>query len=53
MSHSSSHTNRCALKALVITAPGINCDLELCEAFTLAGCDVTSELLTRLSRAPS
>ena len=41
------------MKALVITAPGINCDLELCEAFALAGCDVTSELLTRLSRDPA
>jgi phosphoribosylformylglycinamidine (FGAM) synthase-like amidotransferase family enzyme len=29
------------MKALVITAPGINCDLELCEAFELAGCEVT------------
>jgi phosphoribosylformylglycinamidine (FGAM) synthase-like amidotransferase family enzyme len=41
------------MKALVITAPGINCDLELCEAFDLAGCEVTSELLSRLSRDPS
>lgn len=41
------------MKALVITAPGINCDLELCEAFELAGCTVESELLTRLSRDPS
>lgn len=41
------------LKALVITAPGSNCDLELCEAFTLAGCEVQSELLVRLSRDPS
>ncbi len=41
------------LKALVITAPGINCDLELCEGFALAGCAVESELLSRLSRDPS
>ncbi|MFM1803895.1 MAG: Phosphoribosylformylglycinamidine synthase [Planctomycetota bacterium] len=41
------------MKALVITAPGINCDLELCEAFELAGCEVTSELLSRLSREPA
>lgn len=42
-----------SMKALVITAPGINCDLELCEAFALAGCEVESELLTRLSRDPA
>ena len=41
------------MKALVITAPGINCDGELCEAFALAGCSVESELLSRLARAPS
>jgi phosphoribosylformylglycinamidine synthase subunit PurQ / glutaminase len=42
-----------SLRALVITAPGINCDGELCEAFELAGCTVESELLTRLSREPA
>lgn len=41
------------MKALVITAPGINCDLELCEAFELAGCAVESELLARLARDPA
>ncbi len=41
------------LKALVITAPGINCDLELCEGFALAGCTVESDLLARLSRDPT
>ncbi|MFM7260134.1 MAG: phosphoribosylformylglycinamidine synthase subunit PurQ, partial [bacterium] len=41
------------MKALVITAPGINCDLELCEAFELAGCTVESDLLSRLARDPS
>ncbi len=40
------------MKALVITAPGINCDGELVEAFELAGCSVTSELLSRLARSP-
>lgn len=42
-----------SLRALVITAPGINCDGELCEAFELAGCAVDSELLSRLSRDPA
>ncbi|MSR41408.1 MAG: phosphoribosylformylglycinamidine synthase [Phycisphaerales bacterium] len=41
------------LRALVITAPGINCDLELCEGFALAGCTVESDLLARLSRDPT
>ncbi len=46
-------SNAARMKALVITAPGINCDLELCEGFALAGCDVESELLSRLARDPS
>ena len=35
---SSKGSMKAQMKALVITAPGINCDLELCEAFALAGC---------------
>ncbi|HMN97708.1 MAG TPA: phosphoribosylformylglycinamidine synthase subunit PurQ [Phycisphaerales bacterium] len=38
--------------ALVITAPGINCDLELAEAFALVGCEVERILLGRLTRQP-
>jgi phosphoribosylformylglycinamidine synthase len=38
--------------ALVITAPGINCDQELVEAFRLAGADVESILLKRLMAEP-
>lgn len=41
-----------ALRALVITAPGINCDLELCRAFELAGVSVDSIHLRRLARHP-
>ncbi len=41
------------LPALVITAPGINCDLELCRAFELAGATVESIHLQRLAREPS
>lgn len=39
--------------ALVITAPGINCDLELVEAFRLVGADVESILLKRLAAEPA
>lgn len=39
--------------ALVITAPGINCDLELVQAFREAGADVESILLKRLTQEPS
>lgn len=39
--------------ALVITAPGINCDLELAEAFRLAGADVERVLLKRLIAEPA
>lgn len=38
--------------ALVITAPGINCDQELVEAFRLAGAEVESILLKRLAAEP-
>src|ERR1043165_7349131 len=41
------------LNALVITAPGINCDLELCRAFERAGATVESVLLNRLAREPA
>ena len=39
-------------RALVITAPGINCDLELAQAFKSAGAEVESIPLARLSRQP-
>ena len=39
--------------ALVITAPGINCDIELANAFKLAGAHVESVPLIRLGREPS
>jgi len=38
--------------ALVITAPGINCDQELVEAFRLAGAEVETILLKRLAAEP-
>jgi len=40
-------------KALVITAPGINCDLELSRAFAAAGAEPESILLRALQRQPS
>ena len=42
-----------SVKALVITAPGINCDLELSQAFAAAGAEPESILLSRLIRNPS
>ena len=42
-----------SVKALVITAPGINCDLELSQAFAAAGAVPESILLSRLIRNPS
>ncbi len=42
-----------APKALIITAPGINCDLELAHAFSVAGAEPRSELLQTLAREPS
>lgn len=39
-------------KALVLTAAGINCDLELAEAFELAGAQVVTVHITRLAREP-
>jgi phosphoribosylformylglycinamidine synthase len=41
------------LAALVMTAPGINCDLELCRAFEAAGCAVETFHVHRLVREPS
>ncbi len=38
--------------ALVLTAPGINCDEELCEAFTLAGADPVRVHINRLAANP-
>lgn len=40
-------------RALVITAPGINCDLELTHAFAAAGAAPESHLLRELMRHPS
>ena len=40
-------------KALIITAPGINCDLELSQAFAAAGAQPESVLLNALRRDPS
>ena len=40
-------------RALVITTAGINCDLELAEAFALAGADVESIHLNDLIRDPA
>jgi phosphoribosylformylglycinamidine synthase I len=39
-------------RALIITAPGINCDLELGRAFELAGAHPESMLLNQLMRQP-
>jgi phosphoribosylformylglycinamidine synthase len=39
--------------ALVITAPGINCDLELAQAFAAAGARPERVLLSRLMREPA
>lgn len=41
------------LPALVVTAPGINCDLELCRAFEISGAEVETIHLQRLARQPS
>jgi phosphoribosylformylglycinamidine synthase I len=41
------------LRALVVTAPGINCDGELAEAFDLAGASPELVTLQRLRREPS
>jgi phosphoribosylformylglycinamidine synthase I len=40
-------------QALVLTAPGINCDLELAEAFELAGATAHRVHLNELARDPS
>ncbi len=45
--------NGSAPPALVITAPGINCDLELCRGFELAGARVETFHVQRLLREPS
>lgn len=41
------------MKAIVVTAPGINCDLELVRAFELAGAAPEVHLLRALMRSPS
>ncbi len=46
-------TDHAAPKALILTAPGINCDGELFRAFALAGARPESVPLTRLRRDPS
>jgi len=38
--------------ALVLTAPGINCDAELCEAFSLAGAEPRRVHINRLTADP-
>ena len=40
-------------RALVVTAPGINCDGELARAFHEAGAEPEPVLFSRLSRDPS
>ena len=40
-------------KALIMTAPGINCDEELCEAFDLAGATPVRIHINRLSEDPT
>lgn len=40
-------------KALIITAPGINCDLELAQAFECAGATAEAVLLNTLIRNPT
>ena len=45
--------NQAQPRALIITAPGINCDLELCAAFSAAGAQPHRELLQTLVRHPS
>jgi len=40
-------------RALIITAPGINCDLELAEAFQLAGAEPFPVHINKLMRNPS
>ncbi|MCP4758129.1 MAG: phosphoribosylformylglycinamidine synthase subunit PurQ [Planctomycetes bacterium] len=40
-------------RALVLTAPGINCDLELAEAFDLAGADAVRMHLNEIAADPS
>jgi phosphoribosylformylglycinamidine synthase len=47
------HATNAPVPALVITAPGINCDLELCRAFEAAGARVESVHLDRLMRQPT
>lgn len=49
----STRANNSEPRALIITAPGINCDLELAEAFELAGARSDTVLLARLLRTPS
>jgi len=40
-------------QAIVVTAPGINCDLELAEAFELAGAQATRVHLNQLTAEPT
>jgi phosphoribosylformylglycinamidine synthase subunit PurQ / glutaminase len=47
------HPQKALVPTLVITAPGINCDLELCRAFEAAGAKVETVHLERLMREPS
>lgn len=52
-SDSDMHSDRPGPRALVLTAPGINCDGELARAFTLAGARTESVPLSRLRHDPS
>lgn len=52
-SDSTMSSDRPGPRALVLTAPGINCDGELARAFTLAGACTESVPLSRLRRDPA
>ena len=41
------------VKALIITAPGINCDLELAEGFSLAGAETSTMHIRELLKNPN
>ena len=41
------------VKALIITAPGINCDLELAEGFLLAGAETSTMHIRELLENPN
>jgi phosphoribosylformylglycinamidine synthase I len=47
------NTHHTKARALIITAPGINCDLELVQAFETAGAQAERVLLSTLLRTPT